>query len=71
MHVQAPSGEHVVRPLPVDARRLRRRPEDDVEGVDDAGDVAQYRQHKGDEELRLQKKKSEFVMLFLPFLIET
>lgn len=49
------SGEHVVRPLPVDARRLRRRPEDDVEGVHDAGDIAQYRQHEGDEELRLQK----------------
>lgn len=47
-----PSGEHVVvGPLPVDARRLRRRPEDDVEGVHDAGDVAQRRQEEGDEEL--------------------
>lgn len=46
-----PSGEHVVGPLPVDARRLRRRPEDDVEGVHDAGDVAQHRQKEGDEEL--------------------
>ena len=54
-----PSGEHVVRALPVDARRLRRRPEDDVEGVDDAGDVAQYRQREGDEELRLQKQATE------------
>ena len=45
------SGEYVVGPLPVDARRLRRRPEDDVEGVHDAGDVAQHRQKEGDEEL--------------------
>jgi hypothetical protein len=55
-----PSGEHVVRPLPIDARRLRRRPEDDVEGVHDAGGVAQYRQHEGDEELRLQKQQQNW-----------
>lgn len=54
VQVQAkPSGEHVVGPLPVDARRLGRRPEDDVEGVRDAGDVAQQRQEEGDEEFRL------------------
>lgn len=53
------SGEDIVRPLPVDARRLRQRPEDDPDGVDDAGDVAQDRQQQGDEELRLYVRQKE------------
>lgn len=52
------SGEEVVRPLPVDPRRLRRRLEDDdPDGVDDAGDVEQRRQRRRDDELRLHARK--------------
>lgn len=49
------SGEDVVRPIAVDAGRLRRRLEDDPDGVGDARHVAQRRQQQRDEELRLQK----------------
>ena len=45
-------GEDVVWPVAVDARQLRRRLQDDIDGVDDAGDVAEYRQRQRDEELR-------------------
>jgi hypothetical protein len=51
------SGEDVVGPVAVDAGRLRRRLEDDVDGVDDAGDVAEQRQQQGDEELRLRTQR--------------
>ena len=55
------SGEDVVGPVAVDAGRLRRRLEDDVDGVDDPGDVAEERQQQGDEELRLyEHAKAEF-----------